>query len=86
MPVATWLSQQTEKEAGAASVILSASSWNLFKTVLSLLIRHHLHRPQNQTAKENEATLSILFDRTSHHSFSLLTCALHWNLTPGIFG
>lgn len=53
-PVAMWLSQQSEKEEVDASMILSVSSWNLFRTVLLLIIMHHLHKPQKQTPMEND--------------------------------
>lgn len=59
----------TEKVAGIAAAdtqtIPSHSNWYLLKTVLLLLIRHHLDQPEKQTAKQNDAALG------TSHSFWL---------------
>lgn len=51
----------TEKVAGTAAAdtqtIPSHSNWYLFRTVLLLLIGHHLDQPEKQTAEQNDTAL-----------------------------
>lgn len=50
-----------------------SSNWYLFKTVLLLLIRHHLDQPEKQTAKQNDTALG------TSHSFWLQSSFIFFN-------